>query len=276
MLGLATGQQRAERSLSANVTRRPDAVHDDASLQLDLLVVSVHAAERRQHRGGLVVSVAREEPPRRLWQPVHTDPDHEAEDDLKSNGKAPGQVWASITRTEIDPVGDEGTKGDDASFDADQQPSVGGARTFGLISRDGRGVDSIADAGDDPSDDELRRRPMTGHGADLDDDAQDHSGGAEHDGTPPTDLVAKEELKDCAKQATDFVDGGDEALPCAVVFGLGKGSVERDGADDATHDPLIVAKQQEAGRRDDADRQGEFPAGEAHVVRHSMLVVVGP
>jgi len=86
---------------------------------------------------------------------------------------------------------------------------------------------------------------------DLDDDAENHDDAAHHHGLPTAQIIADGQNQESAEQASDLVDGGDEALVDRVVSGLGEVDVEGLGVDDAAHDTLIVAEEQEARRGDD-------------------------
>lgn len=102
---------------------------------------------------------------------------------------------------------------------------------FGLICWDRGGIHAVADACDDASDDELRRRVVAFEGCDLDDGSENHGAGADDYAFAAAECVAKDEHDYGAEEAwvlrlvdvwidggemrtSDLVDCGYEALPC--------------------------------------------------------------
>lgn len=83
MLCLATSEQGTEWRVTAVVTRRSNAVHDDVCLQLGFIVVDMQAPEGSDDSHTLLRTVFGEKPPRRLWEPEHENADQETEEDLK-------------------------------------------------------------------------------------------------------------------------------------------------------------------------------------------------
>jgi len=84
----------------------------------------------------------------------------------------------------------------------------------------------------------------------LDGGADDHDDASGDDGASAAELVADYQDEYGAHQAADLVDGGDQTLDGAVVPGLLDHVGEGRGRDDAAHDALIVAEEQETGRAD--------------------------
>lgn len=125
MLCLAPSEDGLERgALAPRVAGSADTVHDDALLQLRLLVVAFEAPQRRDDRLAFVVAFAGEEPARGLGEPDHAQDEDEGEDGLEGDGEAPREVRGAVAGAVVDPVGDQGAEGDDAAFDADEEAPV--------------------------------------------------------------------------------------------------------------------------------------------------------
>ncbi len=203
VLGFAVGEHRAERgAFAACVAGCPDAVQDDGFLQLGLFAVAFEAAECGDDRLAFRVPAAREEPSRGFREPDHADTDNEGEDDLEGDWEAPCQVRRAEGCTVVDPVGREGAESDDTSFDTNQETTVSGPRTLGLICWDCRSVDAVANAGDDSTDDELSQRRVAAFRGDLDDDAENHNGTSHHHRSSPSQPVAESKDKHCTHQTS--------------------------------------------------------------------------
>lgn len=87
----------------------------------------------------------RKKPSRRLGQSCHDDKNDEGEDNLEGDGEAPGKVGGTVAAAVIDPVSDERANSNIATFNADDLASVVSLRTFGLVRRNGRCVDTVSD-----------------------------------------------------------------------------------------------------------------------------------
>jgi hypothetical protein len=124
-----------------------------------------------------------------------------------------------------------------------------------LIRRDRRGIDAVSDTRHYAADDEMRQGRVAAVWGALDDGADDHNEAAGNDGASAAKLVADNEDEYGAHQAADLVDGGHQALDRAVVPGLLDHVGEGRRRDDAAHDALVVAEEQEPGRADGRYRQ---------------------
>lgn len=186
----------------------------------------------------------------------------------------PYEIRGTVGAAIVDPVGNEGAESNDTSFDTNQQAAVGRPRALRLVRRDGRRVDSVPNAGDDSTDDELGLGAVSRNRRNLDDHTDDHDDTAHSDRSSAASLVSIHQLDDRTEQTTDFVDTSHETLPCRVISGVGKCIVEGGRGDDAAHDTLIVAEEQETAGGHGRNGKAQPAAGETHVVRDAMLVVL--
>ena len=166
-------------------------------------------------------------------------------------------------RTKIDPVGDQGSDGDDAAFDTDEQATVGSLRALGLVRRDRGSVHAITDTCDDTAEDKLQQRNVIDERGHLDDDTDDHDGSAGEDHIPTAHPVCCEQREHGADQTADLVHRSDRRLHDAVAFGGREHIVEVLVGDDARHNALVIAEEQEAHGRNGRDCHAEFSAGQA-------------
>lgn len=273
VLRFAAGEKSAEGSVAANMPRHPNAVHNDAGLKLHLFVIASLATQSSNNGGRLIKSIARQKPSRTLREPDHEQGKEKSKDYLERDGEAPSQIWRAVACSEVDPVCDDGTDCHSSTLDADEQTSVRAVRAFGLVRRDSRRIDAVTDTGDRPSNDKLSSRSVAWHSGDLYDHTNYHDDTTQDDGPSPPKLVSILQLEECADQTSNLVDGRDETLPRIVILGLGESVVEVPAGDDARHDSLIVAEQQEPIGGYHGDEQRQSLAGQTHVMRHPMAVV---
>ena len=83
-----------------------------------------------------------------------------------------------------------------------------GARRLGLPGGHRRRVSAVANARNDAANNKMRQ----GGGRGLQDGADDHDGGAEHDHAPPAQRVADPDGDDGAQEAAEVVRGHRDAL----------------------------------------------------------------
>jgi hypothetical protein len=144
-----------------------------------------------------------------------------------------------------------------------------------LVGGNGRRVDSIADASDAATNDELSRSSTVWwHTSNLNDNTKEHDSSAQEDGLAAAELVADEEDQEGAQEAAHGVDGNNEALVSTVAVNLGKCGDECGGGNDTAHDPLVITKEQEVGNGDDCDEKLEHRAGLPPVGGHTGVVVL--
>lgn len=229
MLCFAASEQGPERRVTSDVTRSANAVGDDASLELDLFVISVVTSQSSKRGHGFIVAISCHEPTRRLWQEQHDPRKERAEHDLEGNGEAPSEVWRAVAGSKIDPVCDQSTDGNHTAFDADQQSAVCSLRALSLICGDSTRVHAVSDTSNCPSDDELSHRFVAGYGSDLNNDAEDHDKTAHDNRTPSSQDITKAELENGAREAANLVDCCNESLPCRVASCLRESVVEVGG-----------------------------------------------
>lgn len=133
VLGLTTGQEVTVTSLS-EVARCADGVHNNSNFHAGLLLVDGVATESGNDLGSFVMPVLGQEETRGLRQSNHGDGNNKTEQALESDWEAPRQVLATIRASVVRPVRNHGAKGNDTTLDTDEQTTVGGLRTFGLVS----------------------------------------------------------------------------------------------------------------------------------------------
>ena len=159
---------------------RSNRVQNDGLLQLNLWIIDRLGREGSNDSFTFLVTLTDEQPAWRLRKDSQTSDDENAEDDLESNWETPSEIRGTVRGTEVDPVGDESTDSHCTALDTDEETTVGRARTFGLIGRDGGSVHSVSNSGDDSTDTELGQWNVATEGSDLDQDADDHHGGTKH------------------------------------------------------------------------------------------------
>jgi len=106
--------------------------------------------------------VVGKEPARRLRQLGHHDDDDDREDALESDRESPGEVVGAVETSVVDPVSDQRANGDVTTLNADDLSTVLRAAALSLVSRDGRGVDTVSNTSDASSNDELRSSTAVG------------------------------------------------------------------------------------------------------------------
>ena len=137
-----------------------------------------------------------------------------------------------------------------------------------------RRIDAIAYARYSSSYDELCRSTRTGRdSSDLDNYTNNHNSSTEEDGPAAAEMVAERENKAGTEEATDSVDGDDEALIVRISLDLRKVVDERGGRDNTGHDTLVITEEQEVGRSDSRDQLLHSFAGEPPVMGHAVGVV---
>jgi len=204
----------------------------------------------------------------------------------------------TVAGTVIEPVRDQRPDSDITAFNADQLASVVrvAASTSATLlvqgqtwavqwakyllclpDRDSRRVDAISYTRDEPTNDKLSSSAVTrGYGCELDDDTDDHDYATQENTFPTTEFITEGKNEQSAKEASDSVDGDDEALPVRVAVDLGEVLYESIASDNTGHDTLIVTKQQEIEGRDGGDESLERLARLAPVGGHAIGVFLVP
>jgi hypothetical protein len=127
---------------------------------------------------------------------------------------------------------------------------------------DGRGVDTVADTSDASSDDKLSSRTTSnGDGRDLDNDTDDHDYCTQKDTVAASELVTNLEDQAGTQEATDRVDGDNEAFVSAVSVYFRESLDEGGRGDDTAHDTLVVSEEEEIGDGNDSDEDLKHPTG---------------
>lgn len=163
---------------------------DDLDLSLHLVIILRRGAVHpQQHTDGLVRTVVRHQPPRRLGhQREHAQQDH-GEDHLRGHGEAPLEGTPRVREPVVDPVGCAGTQAHEEVLEGAELLAGFGGQRLGLPDGDDGRVEPGARAGDDAADDELHDAVRGG----LDDGADDDDGGAAVDGRFSAQFLAEDE-----------------------------------------------------------------------------------
>lgn len=138
VLGLSVGEEGRERCLSTLTTGCGDGVENDVALDDSLFVGIAEAVQGRKDAGSILSTVAGEQPTWRFRKEGNSDAENKSENNLEGDWESPGEVIKlGIRSTVIDPVGDHGTDSDDTTLDTDEETTVGGAGTLGLVGWNG-------------------------------------------------------------------------------------------------------------------------------------------
>jgi len=123
---------------------------------LDLLVGRRKVAECSQDVQSLVFATLQHQPTRTLGKTRNQSEDEESENDLESNGEAPGDTAGFEEReAEIEPVTQHDTKDNHRTLNHDHLASAMRLRRFRLPCWNRTCVHAVAETGDPASDDEL-------------------------------------------------------------------------------------------------------------------------
>lgn len=154
----------------------------------------------------LVKALLGQQPTRRFWEGINAKDDDETKDDLEGNGEPPRHVSnvlaGSIVSSEVNPVGNHGPDGNGSTFDTDIQTTTVGLGAFGLVSRDGCSVHSIANASNNTAKHELKQRDVTDEGSHLNDNTDDHDSSTGNDSPATTETVTEYQSVDSTGEAT--------------------------------------------------------------------------
>jgi len=162
-LSLAEGEELLPAGLDTLLglqIRLHEVVISEHILRVDGAVV-----EGSQHLQGLLVVSPHNKPTRGLGHHQTTGGDTDREENLECDGETPLDRRVDVGKTEIDPVGDEGTDGDDGTLEANEETTVMGARALGLPDGDRRSVHAVTKTGNDTADHELAQTPVRAKGS---------------------------------------------------------------------------------------------------------------
>lgn len=271
VLGLSTSEKGLYRSrLLANESRCADRVKDRVSLLAGVVAVDLITTNGGDDTLGVLVSLVSKEPSGTLGEPDHGNAEDEAKDALEGNGETPGEVLVSIGSTIVDPVGDEGTESNDTTLNADEKTTVAGLTALGLVRRNSRGVDAVADSSDDTADDELSKLGVALDGRDLDNNTDYHDNTSHNHGASSAEKITNPEDEHGAHQAANLVDGSDQPLD-RLVLGFREIRVKGVSIYHSRHNPLVVAEKEETSRGHRRDGQRQFLAREAGECRRRHI-----
>lgn len=244
VLGATTSKQVAVASTLGN-TSSFDGLDDQLLLQLSLGGVDLSTTKGSQNVLTLVDLTTGDEVAGRVGHVVHSDDDNNTEDDLEGNGETPGEVGGTVGGTEVDPVGDGCTNGNNTTLDTDEQATVAGAGALSLVSGNSGGVHAVTDTSDDTTEHELEQGNVSDESSDLNNDTNNHNSTTQHHHATTTNPVCGEQGEHGTEQTTSLVDGSNQSLHSRVSLGSSEYIVEVIGTNDTRHHTLIVTEQQE-------------------------------
>ena len=202
-----------------------------------------------------------------------TDGDNQGEEDLERNGESPLDGLLDVGETEDDPVGDEGTDGNQGTLEADKQTTVVRGRTLGLPDGNSSGVQTVANTRDDTADNELAETPLGTEGRGRDGGTDDQDGGTSDNEASAANGLTVEHGEERTEETADFVTGSNTTTQNVDVLvgsdvGVlgGSGRHGEDGelnnelstGDETRHHTLVVSEEGEThnGREGDGPLQG--------------------
>lgn len=200
----AHGEQIAECTLG----HLKDSVLDLVELVVDYLVVDVRIVQGGKNLPGLVLSPLENEPPGRLGEGPDEAEDKDAEDDLEGQRESPRHGTGGEGKPQINPVRYHDSAGDQGALDHDEFTALVSMGRLGLPSGHGGRVPAVSKASDDSADNEVVKGECRG----LEDGADSHDGGSQHDHSLATEGVANEDGDDSAEKASQVVGCNGDAL----------------------------------------------------------------
>lgn len=282
MLGFSVGEQNLDGGAVSVSAGSPDSIVDNVELETNDLIFDRLRFEGCEDHTSLFTTILGCEPSRRFWEAQSEAKHNESEDQLEGDREPPCEFGRAVKAAEVNPVCNQRSDGNTTTLDADDLTTVVAFGAFGLVGGNGRGVDSVANTGEETANDELSgcantlANPALGsrHCCDLDDDTDDHGPGSDEDSFATTEPVTELQNEACAEETSDSVDGNDETFP-ALVFGvlvdLRETVSEGLGRDDSRHDTLVVTKEQEVGDCNSRDKHLEPSSRGAPVGRHPAI-----
>lgn len=268
-LGLAKGEEGSPAGLLA-LGSLEIGLHQVEGDE-DVLRIGRAAVQAGQHLAGLLVVTSHDEPAWRLGQHQSTDRDQHGEEDLQSNGETPLHGAVDVRETEIDPVGDEGTDGDNGTLEADEETTVVGARTLRLPDGNRGRVHTVTQTGDDTTDDELAQTPLVTERSRRDNGTDNHEKTTSDQERRASNALTKHEGEDGTEETTQFVtrrDGTTEDRDMRLLGGVVDGQRgellgEFGTGDDTGHQTLIITEEGETHDGGEGDGQMELLARQA-------------
>lgn len=125
MLGLAASKESLEWSALLAVTAgSTEGVDNKVALLEGLGTVDLVTTESSNDLVGVLGAAVAEKPSGRLGKVEHGDDDEDGEDKLESDGETPDEVIGTVRRAVVDPVSNQGAKGNDTTFNADEKTTV--------------------------------------------------------------------------------------------------------------------------------------------------------
>jgi hypothetical protein len=191
-----------------------------------------------------------DEPTRRLGEHKSTASDEDSEHDLEGDGEPPLDGAVDIRETEIEPVSDEGTDGDDSTLEADEETTVVSTRTLRLPDGNSSGVHAVSKTGNDTSDNELAQSPVRSERSSRDDSTEDHEKTTGDKERCATNTLTVSHCEDSTEEATEFVTGSDSTTEDGDMFGVTVESGEFRSKlvtrNDTRHQTLIITEKGES------------------------------
>lgn len=269
----AHGEHVAEGTLG----HLQDGSLDRSELVVDVDLIGIITHQAGQDLTGLVLPTLQNEPTGRLREEHDKGQNDRGEEDLESKRESPGNlVGVGEHQTEVNPVTDGDTAGNHGTLDHDHLTTTVGLAALGLPGGNGGGVDTVPEARDETTDDQLGELVR----GTLQDRANTHDEGTEEDRLATTEHVTDPDGGDRTGETAQVVRSDSDTLTSGlrrrvVVDGVDRGEILDEGLQrqqTASH-TLVVAEQQEVHTRQDTDGDLELGSIETQVALASHLGV---
>ena len=255
LLGLAEGEESLPGTLVVLLGLQISLHQVD--IGHNVLAIGGAVVERSQDLTGLSLATLNDEPTGRLGQTQSTTSNQNGEHDLEGDGETPGDglVGASnVGGTEIDPVSDESTDGDNGTLKANEETTVVGVGALGLPDRNGSSVNTVTETGNDTTDHELTHTPLRAEGGSRDNGTDSHEDTTGHQKGSTTNALTIQKGEDGTEETSQLVargDGTTEDLSMSVGADFGgfhrrEFLVELITGENTRHQTLIITEEGES------------------------------
>lgn len=244
-----------------------------------VLAIDRAVVERSQDFKGFLVVTAHDEPTGRLGQHKSTGSDADGEDNLERDRESPLNRGVDVRKTKVNPVGNEGTDGNDGTLEADEETPVVRTRTLRLPHGDGSSVHTVSETRDNTANDELTKTPVRAEGSSRDHSTENHQKATSHQQRCAANALTEHQGEDSTEETTQLVTSGDSTTEDGDMgrvallgvagrnrnIGRQRGELlsELGTGDDTRHQTLVITEQREADDGGEGDGQMELLAPQA-------------
>jgi hypothetical protein len=266
VLGLATGEEDLPVAGLDTLKRLEIGLHE-VVIGENVLGVDSAIVESSQDLEGLLVMTLHDEPTRRLRKGESTQCNKDGEEDLEGDGETPLHGAFDVRETEIDPVGNECSDGNNGTLEANEKTTVVCTGTLRLPDRNSSGVHAVSKTGNDTSNHELAQTPVRAKCSSGDNSTENHQETTGHQERSTSDLLTVHKSEDSTEETTKLVTGGDGTTQNGDMFGV---TVERrellgklGTGNDTGHQALIITEERETNDGCEGDGKMELLAPQA-------------